>query len=265
MADFEDLPYRHINGTPLLARLYRAARSRAVVIEVHGGAWAINDRTSNVAIHQYLAAHGISVFAIDFRMAPAHQYPAAVEDVNYAVRWLKANAARLGVPGPIGGVGTSSGAHLLAASSLQPGRFANPKPTLEGGDASIAFLVAAWPILDPLARYRMAQAKGLARLVDAHHAFWPDERAMSDGSPQGMVERGEAASLPPMLILQGTADQNVEHEAADRFATVYRLAGGEVEVVKFKDQPHSFIPQTPDAPESVQALHHIVQFVEARC
>jgi acetyl esterase len=262
---FEDIPYREIGGERILGRLFRAAEERAAVVEVHGGAWTMNDRTTNVVIHEHLAAHGVSVFALDFRMAPAHRFPRAVEDVNYAVRWLKANAQRLGLKAKrFGGVGTSSGGHLLVLSSLQPQRFAIAEPSLAGHDPSLEFLIAGWPILDPLARYRMARAKGLKTLVEAHRAFWPDEAAMAEGNPQAIVEGGQAQSRPPMLVLQGTADENVEPERADRFATAYRAAGGEIELVKFSGQPHTFIPKAPTAPASIEALERMVKFIEAR-
>src|SRR5690606_17614808 len=131
-------------------------------------------------------------------------------------RWLKAHARKLDLNAKrFGGVGTSSGGHQLVLSALLPQKFSVDDPALAEVDASLDFVVACWPILDPLARYRMAQSKGLKHLVEAHHAFWPDEAAMTQGNPQLVVERGEAAAKPRMLVLQGTADENVEHERAD--------------------------------------------------
>jgi acetyl esterase/lipase len=248
---FEDLTYRTIAGETLLGRLYQPAGGRAdtLVVEVHGGAWTLNDRTTNAAIHQHLAQNGIAVFALDFRLAPKHRYPAAIEDVAYGIHWAKANLK----PKRIGGLGTSSGGQQIVLSALQPEKF--------GEDARLDFVVACWPILDPLARYQMAKAKGLKNLVDAHHAFWPDEVAMKEGNPQLVLERGEATAMPPMLILQGTADDNVEHFRADRFADAYRARGGSVELVKFDGQPHTFIAKDPTSRASRDALARITDFV----
>lgn len=265
MADFttEDVTYRTGAGQALLARLYRPAQcAGALLVEVHGGAWTGNDRTTNAAIHTHLAANGIAVFAIDFRLAPAHKYPAALEDTCYAIRWLKANAARLGLqPRRIGGVATSSGAQQLVAVALSPEKYSVKERGLET-TSELDFVVACWPILDPLARYRMARAKNLERLVNNHHAFWPDEAAMADGNPYLMLERGEATAKPPMLILQGTADNNVEHERADLFAALYRKAGGEVELVKYEGQPHTFIPNAPASAASQAALAKMTAFID---
>ncbi len=67
-----------------------------------------------------------------------------------------------------------------------------------------------------------------------------------------------------MLVIQGTADENVEHERADRFAQAYRKAGGEIEVAKFEGQPHTFAVKDPAAPASKQALEKIGAFVRQR-
>ena len=59
-------------------------------------------------------------------------------------------------------------------------------------DASLTFFVACWPILDPLARYRMVQEKGNERLVAAHNDYFPDETAMEIGNPYLVLDRNVA-------------------------------------------------------------------------
>jgi acetyl esterase len=245
----EDIAYRTIDGQPLLGRLYQPEKAAALIVEVHGGAWTMNDRMSNAVIHKHLAAQGIAVFAIDFRLAPAHRFPAAVDDVNHAIRWAKANLK----PRIMGGLGTSSGGYQIVLCALR----ADPETRLD-------FVVGCWPILDPLARYRMAKAKGLKNLVDAHHAFFADEAQMTEANPQLIVERGEATNLPPMLVLQGTADENVEHQRADTFAERYRAAGGKIELHKFPGQPHTFVIKDPGSPAAAEALARISSFVQSR-
>jgi acetyl esterase len=210
---------------------------------VHGGAWVMNDRLANVAIHQHLASRDIAVFALDFRMAPKHPYPAAVEDVAVALGWAKRELKHK----RIGALATSSGAQVLLSAVLP-------------GNEPLDFVVACWPILDPLARYRMAKAKGLKNLVEAHNAYFPDEAAMSEGNPHLIVERGEAKTKPRMLIIQGTADENVEHHRADLFAERY----GNARVEKFEGQPHTFIAKDPSSAASKKALDAIVAFIEEK-
>src|SRR5215471_7802502 len=106
----EDLEYLHPAGTtPLLARHYRPEGDGPfpAVLEVHGGAWTSGDRLNNVAIGEYLAARGIVVLSIDFRMPPAVRYPETVADVNFGICFLKANAGRFATRADlIGGLGT---------------------------------------------------------------------------------------------------------------------------------------------------------------
>lgn len=254
----EDIAYRVVGGETLLGRLFRPDAPGPVpcVIDVHGGAWGSGDRTNNEAIHGDLAAAGICVFALDFRPSTAARYPAPVEDVAYGIRWFRENAERLGIDaGPVGGLGSSSGGQQIGLVALRP-----EHPCWSAG-RRLDFLVACWPILDPLARYRMAKARGNQRLVDAHHAYFPDEEAMKEGNPFLLLERGEAAELPPMLIVQGTADENVEHERADVFANLYRRKGGSVDVVKFEGRPHAFVTAEPDADASRRAIATIRNFV----
>ena len=243
LADIEDLPFRTIDGQTLLGRLYRPQTGGPApfVIDVHGGAWGSGDRLNNEVIHRDLAARGIGVFALDFRLSSVARYPAPVDDVSFGV------------------LGASSGGQQMGLVALCPGgaEWTTRDPALENVDAALDFFVACWPILDPLARYRMVQANGNDRLVAAHDAYFADEAAMARGNPHLLLERGAATRLPPMLIVQGTGDANVQHDWQDRFAGLYRAKGGDIRVEKFDGQPHTFVTADPDAPASKDAIRLI--------
>jgi acetyl esterase/lipase len=258
-----DLEYRRTEDGPLLARLYKPQGRGPfrALIEVHGGAWASGDRLNNAPLDEALAKSGIVVLAIDFRMPPKHRYPASIADIHYATRWLKAHAQEFGSRADlVAGLGTSSGAHQLLLSALMPRdpRYAALPlaPSGDGApdmDASLPYLVLCWPISDPLARYRMVKEKGNARLVESHDAYWASEAEMAEGNPQRIVEAGEAASLPPAILLQGTGDDNVTPDMADRFAAAWRAKGGSIVVHKFAGQPHTFIMRDPGSDDSRRA------------
>jgi acetyl esterase len=260
-----DVEYRRHEGAPLLARLYQPKGTGPfpAVVEVHGGAWASGDRLNNAPLGEALAKSGIVVLAIDFRMPPAHRYPASIADINFATRWLKAHAHEFGSRRElVGGLGTSSGAHQLLLSALRPDDPRYAALPLAGEDACLPYLVLCWPISDPLARYRMVKEKGNTRLVEAHDAYWASEAEMEEGNPQLILDRGQAATpLPPAIVVQGLADDNVTPDMADRFAAAYRDRGGSLELHKFEGQPHTFIPRDPGSDASREATEKLRDFV----
>jgi acetyl esterase len=265
--DVEDIEYQRVDGKPLLARLYRprGAGPFPAVVEVHGGAWTSGDRLNNVDIATALAEDGIAMLSIEFRMPPQAVYPAVVADVNRGIRWAKAHAAKLGSRSElIGGLGTSSGGHLLLLNSLLPRDPRYAALGLDGGgdiDARLPYVIACWPVADPLARFQAVTTRGNDRLVQAHRQFWPTEDAMAEGNPQLIVERGEPAELPPALVLQGTNDDNLTPDMADRFVAAYRKRGGRIDLETFEGQPHSFISKDPASAASRRALDRIKAFI----
>ncbi len=263
-----DVEYRRVDSGPLLARLYRPKGPGPflALIEVHGGAWASGDRLNNAPLDEALAKSGIVVLAVDFRMPPLHRYPASIADIHYATRWFKAHAGEFGNRADlVAGLGTSSGAHQLLLSALRPRdpRYAAlPLAEAPAIDATLPYLVLCWPISDPLARYRMVKEKGNARLVESHDAYWASEAEMAEGNPLRLVEAGEAAApLPPAILLQGTADDNVTPDMADKFTAAWRARGGMLDLHKFDGQPHTFVMRDPASAASLRACELVRDFV----
>jgi acetyl esterase/lipase len=269
--EIRDLEYRRSEDGPLLARLYKPKGNGPfpALIEVHGGAWASGDRLNNAPLDEALAKSGIVVLAVDFRMPPEHRYPASIADIHYATRWLKAHAGEFGSRAElVAGLGTSSGAHQLLLSALKPAdpRYAAlPLAPSESGtpafDASLPYLVLCWPISDPLARYRMVREKGRTPLIQSHDAYWASETEMAEGNPQRIVEAGEAGALPPAILLQGTGDDNVTPDMADKFTAAWRAKGGAIELHKFDGQPHTFVMRDPTSEASRRACELARDFV----
>ena len=262
-----DIVYSSHDGKPLLARLYRpnGAGPFPAIVEVHGGAWTAGDRLRNAPIAAALAASGIVVLSIDFRMPPEAVYPASLIDINCAIRWFKAHADEFAVDAArVGGLGTSSGGHQIVLSAMRPrhAAYISGLSNADEPDASVAFVVACWPILDPLQRYAMAKANGRRRLVEGHDAYWVTEAAMADGNPQRILDRHAPPDLPPLLIIQGTNDDNVDHTTIDQFAKSYSARGGEIEFEKFEGEPHAFIRTDVSAPSAAKALSLIEAFIK---
>jgi acetyl esterase/lipase len=263
----EDLEYGRVDGAPLIARLYRprGVTGFASVVNVHGGAWVANDRLQMAVINQAIAASGTAVLALDFRMPPVAAYPASIADINLGIRWLKTNIGKWGGDiSRVGGLAGSSGGHQLWLNVMRPRDPRYSAHKLAGTDdvdASLDFVAVCWPISDPVARYEMARETGNERLVKNHDAYFLTEAAMAEANPQTILERGEAKNLPPALIIQGTADNNVTSDMADRFVAAYTRAGGRITLRMFEGQPHTFIVQDPTGAASVEAIGLIVDFV----
>jgi acetyl esterase len=265
----EDHCYQTVDGIDLMGRLYRPEMDGPIpfVVEAHGGAWSSGDRMNNAHIHQQFASSGIGVFALDFRLADQAAFPAPVIDINSGVRWFKANAKNLRVtPSVTGGLGSSSGGQQMGLVALLPNDplYRSDDPALADVDASLDFFIGCWPILDPLARHQMARANGKERLVSATNTYFSSDAAMRTGNPFLVVERGDATHLPPVVIIQGTEDDNVEHGRADLFAKIYRAAGGNVDLHKYEGQPHNFIKADIDADASKSAIEKLKTFILAQ-
>ncbi len=241
-----DVEYRRTQEKSWEARIYQPQGSGPfpALLFVHGGAWNTGTRTSGELINHNLAVSGLVVVAIDFRIAPEHPYPAQVVDVNYATRWLKAHATEFNSDAyNIGGLGSSSSGHTIMLSAMRPHdpRYtAISSPEVEGHDATFAYLLQTWPVLDPYARYLHAKNAGMDRLVISTEAYFLNKEAMHEGNPQVILEGQEKVELPPTLIIQGTADENVPMSIPERFVEAYRSASGEIELEIFPDMPHGF-------------------------
>jgi acetyl esterase len=278
----EDHVFARPDGHALQARVYRPAGPGPwhALVDVHGGAWTYFDRTADTYFDRALAACGLVVVALDFRMGPAHRYPTAIADVVAGIRWTKARAADLDArPDRLGLIGGSSGGHLLMLAALRPtaDEFVTTTPldVPAGIDATGAYALALWPILDPLARYRYLLGRrdeppGTAhdpffqpgRLIEAHDGFFGDEATMARASALRIVEDGEAERLPPIWIAHPELDENVTLPMTERFVAAYRRAGGSVELEVFPGVGHGFANFPGDAADA--CIDRMRAFV-ARC
>lgn len=256
--DVEDVEYISHGGKPVLARIYkpRGAGPFPAIVDLHGGAWCINDRTGERIRHEMLAGDGYVVASLDFRMGREGAYPVALQDINYGIRWVKLNARELNTtPDFVGISGQSSGGHLAMLAAMRPH---DPRYTtipLPAGspafDATVKCVIMSWPVINPLGRYRFAKRQAAmpnppawpAGIIARHDQFWGTEANMSDGSPMLILERGEKVALPPAVWFQGKGD--IQHDYKDedssypgteapRFADNYRKAGGSIELHYFE-------------------------------
>jgi acetyl esterase len=260
-----DVEYRHDGSRSWLARVYQPQGPGPfpALLEVHGGAWNNNDRLQNEPLNKAVAESGIVVAAIDFRLGEDGRYPASIADVNYATRWLKHRAGDFNATSEgLGTIGYSSGGHmnmLCAMKPRDPRYAAIPYDADPGLDASVSYVIMAWPVIDPLARYLYAKGLGREGMVENHHRYWGDEAAMQDGNPQLILERGESVELPPALLVQGADDDVLSPGMAERFAQTYGKAGGVIELALYPGGGHGYMREP--GPNTDRSLDLIKTFV----
>jgi len=264
--DVHDVEYQSLAGKPWLARIYQPKGTGPfpTIVDVHGGAWHNGDRTNNAGIDEALAAKGILVAALDFRQPPEAGYPASICDINLAVRWLKRHAAEFNGTTVVGAFGNSSGGHQVVLSALRP-RHASysalPLPNHPEIDASLAYVIAGWPVIDPLYRFRYAKEINNQEHIKAHIDYWRTEEAMAEGSPQTIIEQDEQIDLPPLLMMLKANDRNHPLEMQERFIASYRKRGGAIEVHTFDGLPEHRMVPSPTQPETMRAIDTITIFI----
>jgi acetyl esterase/lipase len=258
--DFRRTP----GGRQLKARIYQpqGAGPFPTLLDLHGGAWNRKDRHAEEPMDRALAASGVLVVAIDMTLAPEAPYPACVQDANYGARWLKSKAAAWnGDPSHLGVYGSSSGGHVAQLLAMRPrdARYSvivlPEAPTI---DATVAYVATRSPISDPYARYQQAERMKRDSMIKNSKTFFNPWETIYEGNPQQILERREAVTLVPMLIMQGALDDNVLPALQEKFAATYKAAGGDISLTVFEDSVHEWVatpgPQTDRAREMVKAF-----------
>jgi acetyl esterase/lipase len=187
-----------------------------VGIVVHGGGWGSGDREHDVAPMEIpLTAAGFTWFSIDYRLAPTNRWPSCFEDVQSAIRWVKAHAAEYkGDPKRIALCGYSAGGHLVCLAA-----------TLAEADTRVQAVIGYAPPTDMVAdnERRNGLSKSLQLLLNLPPELTPATRqTLAAMSPIEFVKPG----LPPFLLVQGDSDKTVPHSQSVNFQA--RLLASEV-------------------------------------
>jgi acetyl esterase/lipase len=209
-----------------------------------------------------LAASGLLVVAIDMTLAPEAPYPASVQDANYAVRWLKWKAASWnGDPTTIGIYGSSSGGHVAELLGMRPrdARYnAIPLPEAPRVDATVSFIAMRSPVSNPYARFQNAERLKRDVMMKNHTIYFQPWETIHESNPQEILDRHEAVTLVPLLVMQGALDDNVLPAVQEKFVGSYKAAGGDVQFQVFEGCEHEWVakpgPQTDRAREMVKAF-----------
>ena len=210
-----------------------------VAILVHGGGWSAGDKSGSdkpgngADISPWFAPlteARFVWFSINYRLAPAHRWPACLEDVQTAICWVKAHAAEFkGDPRRVVLVGHSAGGQLVCLAAV-----------LAGDDTRVQAVVGFAPVTN--FEQDLAARGGLSKSLQGLHnrpqAVTDDALALlRDTSPINHVHAG----LPPFLLIHGTADKSVPFQQSLDFQAKIRAAGGACALIEIKDAPHSLV------------------------
>ncbi|MFO0904365.1 MAG: alpha/beta hydrolase [Pirellulales bacterium] len=228
-----DIEYGTGGNLPLrldLARPEQLMQPAPCIVVIHGGAWRGGDKRAHTDLIFKFAQSGYAAVTVQYRFCPKDPFPAQIEDCKCAVRFLRANADRLGIdPQRIGAIGFSAGAHLSMLLGVM-----GPNDQLEGvggwpGQSSqVQAVVSFFGPTDLTADDLPAVSQPLVRdFLNANPTDNPE--AARRASPVTYVSKGDA----PLLMFQGTRDPLVPHTQAYRMIEAMTRAGvpGRVEIM----------------------------------
>lgn len=242
-----DAPYAISHGSELLARLYQPEDSIGHgIVMVHGGAWTANDRVTPSVMSKLLANRGLTVFSLDFRCGPTFQHPSASADIAAGIRYFRIHSNDFGIdPNKIGLIGSSSGGHLVLFTALQPNVPMHQTTAVldndeEFVDASVTYVIALWPVSNPLARFEYALEVGRHELIRAHQGYFGSRETMHRASVQRLIRSREYTHLPPIFVVQPGEDANVPEYMTNDLLAAFRGVGHDVEYLHMPGLPHAF-------------------------
>ena len=247
--------YGMYSGLALLLDVHYPERSNGIgIIFVHGSGWNAplgwNARPlKDAATPQRLTAAGYTVFAVNHRATSRFQYPAPLEDVQRAVRFMRVNAATYKIsPDVIGAFGGSSGGHLVSMLGTldSEGMSDDPDP-VNRVSAKVQAIVAVMAPSD-LAKIRTPDgAVAVALLMGGRPNF--EGKRFSVASPVTYVSKDD----PPFLLIHGNADPVVPFEQSQIMEAALKGAGVTVKLIAVEGGTHNFgfgfKPDDPRAPD----------------
>ncbi len=254
-----DIPYLD-DGDPLhTLDVYRprsrssdaTARPLPVVLYMHGGAFQFLSKDTHWLMGLLFARHGYVVFNVNYRLAPTHRYPAALEDVSRAALWVRENAAKYGGdPSRIIATGDSAGANLAAALMVMT-CYERPEPFARAiFDSGLRFSAVVpacgvHQVSDPerFQRRRKLRVWVADRLHEVGEGYLPLGATRHEDAPLAdpvvILERGAPARpLPPVFAFAGTADPLLDDTR--RLKRALDAHGGRCEARYYRGGLHAF-------------------------
>jgi acetyl esterase len=227
------------------------------LVYFHGGGWVVGSIATHDALCRALTlAAGVAVVSVEYRLAPEHPYPAAMQDAYAATAWVATHAAHLGIdPARVGVGGDSAGGNLAAVVALM---------ARDRGEPPLAFQLLIYPIVNDdldTPSYREF-ARGYMLTREAMAWYWdqyvppPGDRAHPHVSPLRTADLG---GLPPALV--ATAEYDVLRDEAEAYAARLAAAGVPCRLIRYPGLIHGFLRRTNLFDRARTALDEIGQML----
>ncbi|MDD3353612.1 alpha/beta hydrolase [Zoogloea sp.] len=249
------IPQPHVRDGVIMARLYRPIGAAPdallpLVFYFHGGGWCIGNIPSyDVLCREVANLSGCAVLSVDYRLAPEHPFPAAVNDALRSVEWSLANGALLGIdPSRFALMGDSAGGNLSAVTALQ---------LRNGGGPRAALQLLIYPSTDILSQRPSRRTYAQGYFLDTESLAWffekylPDEQDWTDWRASPILAK-RFDGLPPALIITAGCDPLSDDGRA--YGECLREAGVEVEWVNYEGMVHGFVTLGKFFPQAGQAV-----------
>lgn len=255
--DLHAVEERVIQGR-IPVRVYRptdAAAPQPVIVYFHGGGWVLgNIQTHDTVCRRLAETSGFVVISVDYRLAPEHKYPAAMDDAYSTTQYISERAQELGVDADrLIVAGDSAGGNLAAAVAFRARDVGGPR---------IAKQVLIYPVVEPdfSTDSYLAFADDYGLTKASMEWFW--QQYIGDTTADrkyACLANAESRDLPPAFLL--TAEYDVLRDEGERFAERLRSAGVEVELKRYPGMVHGFVHFASVFDDSAQAIQDIANAV----
>jgi acetyl esterase len=229
---------------PLAARHFvppQSGDSEPLLVFAHGGGWTLGDLDTHDEPCRLLCRHaGIHVLSIDYRLAPEHPFPAALDDVMAAWRWARAHTAQLGADASRVAIGGDSGGGTFSAVTARLlARAGGPVPALQ---------VLIYPATDLAERRRSSELFGEGFLLTKADRDWFDENYLAgtgvdrEDARVSPLRAADLSGLPPAIVV--TAGFDLLRDEGEAYGAALRAAGNQVTTYRASSLIHGFINMT---------------------
>ena len=247
-------------GTRIPIRIYVPWRPCGLAVAFHGGGWLMGSRDSFDATCRHLAVEsGLAIANVEYRLAPEHPFPAAIDDAFAATAWLAAHGPSLGVPSAkLVVLGESAGGNLAAVTCLL---------ARERGGPAIRLQVLIYPAVDARQEcesLRVFETGYLQTTRDVAYAYETygvgQHVAASDWRVSPLLARSHAG-LPPALIISAECDGI--RDDSDAYAHALLDAGVAALHVRYGGMVHTFFGMRGIVDEAAEAQRQVAVAMRA--